>query len=135
LPSPALVGVIAVTQIRLPPRVPRRRSSADSSILALKRPYGWTSSGSSPRPCATSTIGRRRASRATAMLEPMTEGSELTRWETLSRGPTAGAPTRQTPRCLLDVAEVREHRSGGLEQDLGVEPEREVFDVEVVPFG
>jgi hypothetical protein len=69
LPSPAFVGVIAVTQISLPSGVSRRRSSTERSILAFVRPYGSTSSGSSPASAAISSIGRRVAACAISRLE------------------------------------------------------------------
>ena len=44
-PSPAFVGVTAVTQMRRPSGRSRSRSSTESPIFALSRPYGSTSSG------------------------------------------------------------------------------------------
>ena len=68
LPSPALVGVTAVTQMILPSGRSARRSSTLRSILALYLPYCSTSSSSRPASEATSAIGRRTASWAISRL-------------------------------------------------------------------
>src|SRR5918912_44606 len=57
-PSPAFVGVIAVTSISFPSGLAARRSSTDSETFALYGPYWSTSSGSSPAAAAISAIGR-----------------------------------------------------------------------------
>ena len=71
-PSPALVGVIAVTEISLPSSTSCRRSSTERSIFAFVRPYGSTSSGSSPAEAAISSIGRSVAAWAISRLEGST---------------------------------------------------------------
>ena len=69
LPSPAFVGVIAVTQTSFPSAVPRSRSRTERSIFAFVRPYGSTSCGSRPAAAAISSIGRRIAVCAISRLE------------------------------------------------------------------
>ena len=69
LPSPALVGVIAVTQTSLPSGLPASRSSTERSIFAFVRPYGSTSSGSRPASAAISSIGRSIAAWAISRLD------------------------------------------------------------------
>src|SRR4051794_18567546 len=68
LPSPALVGVIAETQMIFASGAPDRRSITPRSIFALYLPYRSTSSSSSPMSRATSMIGRRVASCAISRL-------------------------------------------------------------------
>ena len=68
-PSPAFVGVIAVTQISFPSAVSRSRSRTRRSIFALVRPYGSTSSGTKPAAAAISSIGRRTAACAISRLD------------------------------------------------------------------
>ena len=68
-PSPALVGVIAVTQISFPSSTPFRRSRTPRSIFAFVRPYGSTSSGIRPATAAISSIGRRVAACAISRLD------------------------------------------------------------------
>src|SRR3954471_3781968 len=58
LPSPAFVGVIAVTLISFPSGRSARRSRTDSETFALYFPYGSISSGSSPAAAAIWVIGR-----------------------------------------------------------------------------
>src|SRR2546430_1136962 len=57
LPSPAFVGVTPATQTTLASGVSRMRSTTPSETLALKRPYGSNSSGSSPARSAIVSIG------------------------------------------------------------------------------
>src|SRR5690348_123396 len=61
LPSPAFVGVIAVTLISFPSGRSARRSSTSSETFALYLPYGSISSGSRPAASAISVMGRRVA--------------------------------------------------------------------------
>src|SRR3954466_15920514 len=61
LPSPAFVGVIAVTLTSLPFGRSARRSSTSSETLALYLPYESISSGGSPAASALSGMGRRVA--------------------------------------------------------------------------
>ena len=68
-PSPALVGVIAVTLISLPSSTSRRRSSTVRSTFAFVRPYGSTSFGSNPAAAAISSIGRSVAAWAISRLD------------------------------------------------------------------
>src|SRR5690348_13719312 len=58
LPSPAFVGVIAVTLISFPSGRSARRSSTSSETFALYLPYGSISSGSRPAASAISVMGR-----------------------------------------------------------------------------
>ena len=62
LPSPALVGVMPVTQISLPSGCSLSRSITLSAILPLKRPYGSISSGCRPQDSAIISIGTSSAS-------------------------------------------------------------------------
>jgi len=62
LPSPAFVGVIAVTSISFPSALGARRSRTERLTFALYRPYGSISSGRSPAAAAISVIGRSVAS-------------------------------------------------------------------------
>ena len=59
LPSPAFVGVTAVTAISFPLPCVASRSRTDRSIFALSRPKSSTSAGSRSRLAASSEIGRR----------------------------------------------------------------------------
>ena len=68
LPSPALVGVIPVTQISFPSGRSLSRSIALSEILALWRPYGSISSGSRPIRSPIASIGFSSASWAISRL-------------------------------------------------------------------
>src|SRR5204862_2180507 len=68
LPSPALVGVIAETQMTLASGASDRRSITSRLILALYLPYRSTSSSSMPISRATSMIGRSTASCAISRL-------------------------------------------------------------------
>src|SRR4051794_33798680 len=61
LPSPAFVGVIAVTLISFPSGRSASRSSTSSETFALYLPYGSISSGSRPAASAISVMGRRVA--------------------------------------------------------------------------
>src|SRR5690348_3037979 len=61
LPSPAFVGVIAVTLISFPSGRSARRSSTSSETFALYLPYGSISSGRRPAASAISVMGRRLA--------------------------------------------------------------------------
>src|SRR6476659_6528341 len=61
LPSPAFVGVIAVTLISFPSGRSPRRSSTSSETFALSLPYGSISSGKRPAASAISVMGRRVA--------------------------------------------------------------------------
>ena len=72
LPSPAGVGVIAVTLISFASGRSASRSMTERSTFALYRPYGSTSSCSSPSSSATSRIGRSVAAWAISRLEGIT---------------------------------------------------------------
>ncbi len=69
LPSPAGVGVIAVTLISFASGRSARRSRMERSTLALVRPYCSSSWGSMPASAATSVIGRSFAACAISRLE------------------------------------------------------------------
>ncbi len=56
-PSPAGVGVIAVTSTSAPSGWSRRRAMAGQPTLALWRPYGSSSAGVSPTAAPISWIG------------------------------------------------------------------------------
>ena len=58
LPSPAFVGVTAVTAISFPLGCVASRSRTERSIFALSRPKSSTSAGSRSRLAASSEIGR-----------------------------------------------------------------------------
>ena len=58
LPSPAGVGLMAVTSTSLPSGFPARRAKARSLILALYRPYSSSSSSWMPSSAAISAMGR-----------------------------------------------------------------------------
>ena len=77
LPSPALVGVIAVVMTSLPSGRPARRSRIDRSILARCFPYSSSSSGSMPAAAAMSAIGRSSASWAISSPDFMSRRSLL----------------------------------------------------------
>src|ERR671931_1766835 len=62
LPSPAFVGVIAVTQTSFASGRSASRSRTERFTLPLKRPYWSSSSGSSPAAAAISAMGRSCAS-------------------------------------------------------------------------
>src|SRR5512144_173301 len=70
-PSPAGVGVIAVTLISFASGRSASRSMTDRSTFALYRPYGSTSSCSRPSSSAMSPIGRSVADCAISRLEGM----------------------------------------------------------------
>ena len=69
LPSPAGVGVIAVTLISFAEGLSASRSMIARSTFALVRPYGSSSPGSMPASAATSVIGRSVAACAISRLE------------------------------------------------------------------
>jgi hypothetical protein len=71
LPSPAGVGVIAETSTSGASGRPSRRWIARMWILALSRPYGMKSAGSSPMSRAISSTGRSLASWAIWMSDFM----------------------------------------------------------------
>src|SRR6185312_2364003 len=102
-PSPAFVGVIAVTQINLPSGAPRRRSSTEKSIFAFVRPYGSTSSGSRPASEAISSIGRSVAACAISRLD----GSAVVIRRTLMLCDGAEMALVRTGRD--DLADLRDH--------------------------
>ena len=82
LPSPLVVGVIAVTRISLPRRV-GKRSRASSRIFAVYRPYGSSRSSGRPSVAAISVIGRMGSPAAilprppVSRVRPVTEGPRL----------------------------------------------------------
>ena len=77
LPSPAGVGLTAVTRISLPPAAgtpppatgsrPATAGSALAAILAIKCPCGSMSVSASPSPAAIARMGRNVAARAISM--------------------------------------------------------------------
>src|SRR5688572_32609281 len=67
LPSPAGVGVIAVTSTSMPSAPARSRSIVSMRTLALDEPYSSRSSGPRPSVAATAVTGCSRASRAISM--------------------------------------------------------------------
>ncbi len=71
-PSPAGVGVIAVTLISFASGRSASRSITERSTFALYRPYGSTSSWRRPSSSAMSPIGRRVAAWAISRLEGIT---------------------------------------------------------------
>src|SRR6185436_108718 len=78
LPSPAGVGVIAVTSTSAPSGRPAARAIASRPILALKRPYSSKSSPPRPAFSAISWMGRSLTVRAISRSRtPM--GSDLPR--------------------------------------------------------
>ena len=103
MPSPAFVGVIAVTQTSFPSAVPASRSSTARSIFAFVRPYGSTSSGSRPASAAISSIGRRVAACAISRLD----GSAVVIGRTLM--PCDGAEVALERARLDDLADLRDH--------------------------
>ena len=93
LPSPAFVGVIAVTQIELSVGGVRAAGSrTERSIFAFVRPYGSTSCGSSPAAAAISSIGggsrsaRSRGSRASPSASAQPNGVRPRRGAVRTRG-------------------------------------------------
>ena len=72
-PSPAGVGLIAVTRMSLPSgrfeRLPRKSYSS----LAMKRPNGRKADSGAPIFAAISTIGFKRAARAISMSDAMNQ--------------------------------------------------------------
>ncbi len=93
MPSPALVGVMPVTQTSFPLGRSARRSSAVSEILLLYRPYGSISSGSSPSLSPISSIGSSSASCAISRLDFISYVLSL-----VGQCETAAAPTSETRR-------------------------------------
>src|SRR5256886_2497762 len=77
LPSPAGVGVIAVTTTSLPSGPALRARRAGSSTLALSRPYGSHSSAPSPSSRAMSAIGRVEIGIRHDLLEPVGQRNHL----------------------------------------------------------
>src|SRR2546430_2234849 len=77
LPSPAGVGVIAVTTTSLPSGPALRARRAGSSTLALSRPYGSHSSAASPSSRAMSAIGRVEVGIRHDLLEPVGQRNHL----------------------------------------------------------
>ena len=96
LPSPAFVGVIAVTQTSFASGRAASRSSTDRSIFALYRPYGSTSSGRSPADSAISVIGLRVADCAISRLDGMLIGVSSPRGVGLGQWETAAAASSDT---------------------------------------
>src|SRR5437016_12868485 len=77
LPSPAGVGVIAVSTTSMPSGPALRARRAGSSTLALSRPYGSHSSAASPSSRAMSAIGRVEIGIRHDLLEPVRQGNHL----------------------------------------------------------
>src|SRR6185295_3267523 len=103
LPSPALVGVIAVTMTSLPSALPASRRSSDSFTLARNSPYVSSSSGWMPAFAAISAIGRSCT----------WDDSDTTLIDVLSRliGTPKGGPTNNF--CELFQAFTHRARSFG----------------------
>ncbi len=104
-PSPAFVGVIAVTQISFPSGRSASRSSTERSIFALCRPYCSTSSGSRPASSASSAIGRSCAACAISRLEGI---SVCHQWE------TAAAASSETSVSVEKRSSAKGAISGGV---------------------
>src|SRR5262245_43561844 len=89
LPSPAGVGLMAVTRISLPSGRLLSESRKSKEILALVLPYGTSASAGTPSFAATSAIGFIFASRAISMSDLTVTGVPLVMrfsWRRL-RGP------------------------------------------------
>src|SRR5262245_13147370 len=101
LPSPAGVGLIAVTRISLPSGLPFIDSTKSMEILALVWPKGRNCSSGIPSFAATSRIGFSLASRAISISLPTfldTDADSLNYESLVQAGPySAGYSARNGP--------------------------------------